>query len=116
VPFIFSLLKKLYFMPNEVVAIDPLGKTIYLPRTSYTENEAAEIYDDAATVVEKPALIIEVTENGETQFYYFRSVGWNSTLLIVARFMNERWEAYEFVKNAASELLLSVLKRGKQVF
>jgi hypothetical protein len=102
-------------MPNEVIAVDPLGKAIHLPKISYDGNETAEIYDDAATVIEKPALIIEVTENGETQFYYFRSVGWNNTLLIIVRFIHDRWEAFDFVKNASSQLLLSVLKKGKQI-
>lgn len=103
-------------MANEVVALDPFGKTIHLlPAVSIIENEAAEIFDDAATVIEKPALVIEVTENNETQLYYFRSVGWNNTLLITVRHTNNRWEAYNFIKNASSQFLLSVLKKGRQI-
>lgn len=103
-------------MTNEVIAQDPFGKTIYiLPGIFFTEIESAEIYDDAATVIKKPAIVVEVTENNETQFYYFRSVGWNSTLLIEVRLNNERWEAYACVKNPSGEMLLSVLKNGKQI-
>lgn len=104
-------------MPNEVDAIDPLGKTIYLlPGILFTENEADEIYDDAATVIKKPALVIEVNENSKTQYYYFRSIGWNKTLLLVAHWNNERWEAYNCIKNPTSDMLSAILKKGKQIF
>jgi hypothetical protein len=104
-------------MTNEVIAMDPFGKTIYLlPEIFFIETEAQEIYDDATTVIKKPAIIIEVKENNETQFYYFRSVGWNNTLLIKTRLNNGRWEAYDCTKNPTSEILLSVLKKGKQIF
>lgn len=103
-------------MANEVVALDPLGKTIHLLHgVSFDENENGEVYDDVVTVIEKPALVVEVRENGETEFYYFRSVGWNSTLLIKVHHNNDRWEAYDFIKNASSQLLSSVLKKGKQI-
>ena len=103
-------------MPNEVAAIDPLGKTIFLlPGIFFTENEADEIYDDATTVNKKPAILVEVNENNETQFYYFRSIGWNKTFLIISRWNNERWEAYNFIKNPSSETLSAILKKGKQI-
>lgn len=104
-------------MTNEVFAIDPLGKTIYLlSEIFFIESEANEIYDDATTVIKKPAFIIEIKENNDTQFYYFRSVGWNNTLLIKVRLDNNRWEAYDWIKNPSSEILLFVLKKGKQIF
>lgn len=104
-------------MANEVVAQDPFGKQIHLlTKFSFTETESAEVYDDAATVIKKPAIIIEVIENNATQLYYFRSVGWNSTLLIAVRFNNGQWEAFDLVKNPTSEMLLDILKKGKQIY
>jgi hypothetical protein len=104
-------------MTNEVFAMDPFGKTIHLlPEIFFIESEAQEIYDDVTTVIKKPAIIIEVKENNETQFYYFRSIGWRNTLLIKARLNNDRWEAYDCIRNPSSEILLSFLKRGKQIF
>jgi hypothetical protein len=101
---------------NEVLAIDPLGKTIYLlPGIFFTKNEEHEIYDDITTVIRKPAILIEVNENNETQFYYFRSIGWNYTLLITVKLKDSRWEAYNCVKNPSSEILAALLKRGKQI-
>ena len=103
-------------MPNEVTAIDPLGKTIYLlPHIFFLENVAEEIYDNATTVVEKPALLVEVHDNDSTQFYYFRSIGWNKTLLIITGWNNDRWEAHDCIKNPSSKLLSDLLKKGRQL-
>jgi hypothetical protein len=103
-------------MANEVTAIDPLGKTIYLlPGIFFTENKEQEIYDDAAMVIKKPAMLIEVKEKNEAQFYYIRSVGWNNTLLLTVRLNNNRWEAYNCIKNPPGEMLATVLKKGKQI-
>ena len=103
-------------MTNEVIAKDPFGKMIHiLPEIFFNESESQEIYDDAATVVKKPAIVVEVNEGHETRFYYFRSVGWHNTLLITTRLNNGRWEAYDCIKNPSSEVLLSVLKKGKQL-
>jgi hypothetical protein len=103
-------------MPNEVAVIDPLGKTIHLlPGIFFAENEAEEIYDDATAVIKKPALLVKVHENDATQFYYFRSVGWNKTLLIITRWSNDRWEAYSCIKNPPAETLSAILKKGSQL-
>jgi len=103
-------------MTNEVIATDPFGKTIHLlPEILFAEREANENYDDAATVIKKPAMLVEVNENNERQLYYFRSVGWNSTLLITVRSNNGRWEAYNCIKNPSSKTLSSILKKGKQI-
>ena len=103
-------------MPNEVVVIDPLGKTIHLlPGVFFSENEAEEIYDDATTVIKKPALLVESHENNTTQLYYFRSIGWNKTFLIITKWDHERWEAYSYIKNPSSETLSAILKKGNQL-
>lgn len=105
-------------MANEVItAMDPLGNTIHLlDRICDAEpGRKQEIYDDAATVIQKPAMLIEVSENNSRLLYYFRSIGWQHTLLIVARYFNEHWEAYECVKNPSHEELAALLKKGKQI-
>lgn len=104
-------------MNNEVIAMDPFGKTVYLlPEVLFVKDEALEIYDNAVTVIEKPALVVEVLGDSSSEFYYLRSIGWNRTLLITARLKNERWEAYEYLENPSSAFVSSILKRGKQVF
>ena len=106
-------------MTNEAPITDPLGKKIYLvPEICTIENELheeEEIYDDVSIVIKKPALIIEVNENDETKFYYFRSVGWEHTLLINVHYHNSRWEAYKCKKNPDSQELSILLKKGKQL-
>ena len=105
-------------MTNEAPILDPLGKKIYLdPEICANQNEMheEEVYDDIATVIKKPALLIEVNGNKGTEFYYFRSVGWENTLLINVHFHNKRWEAYECRKNPDSNELSILLKKGKQL-
>ena len=103
-------------MPNEVAVTDPLGKTIYLlPGIFFSQNEVEEVYDDATAIIKKPAMLIEVRENNSTEFYYFRSIGWKKTLLVVTRWSNNRWEAYKCLKNPSSEILSAILKKGKQL-
>lgn len=103
-------------MLNEVAAKDPLGKTIYLLNGFFfAENEENGIYDDATVVIKKPAILIEADEVDGKEFYYFRSIGWNKTLLLAVRWNNERWEAYKCIKNPSSEMLSEILKKGKQI-
>lgn len=103
-------------MIDEVIVTDPFGKMIHLlSRMPLDENDPNEIYDDAVAVIKKPAIVIEIKENNETQIYYFRSVGWNSTLLIIVKLNNSRWEAYEYIKNPPSEILSAALKKGNQL-
>ena len=103
-------------MPEEVAVTDPLGKTIFLlPAIFFAKNEAEEIYDDATAVIERPAMLVEVKESTTTQFYYFRSVGWKKTLLIVASWNINRWEAHDCIKNPSSTFLSELLKKGKQL-
>lgn len=106
-------------MANEDPIIDPLGKRVYLVPDicawGSEVNEEEEFYDDIATVISKPALLIEVTENRKTEFCYFRSVGWENTLLINVHFHNQRWEAYECKKNPDSIELSILLKKGRQL-
>jgi len=103
-------------MINEEAVRDPLGKLIYLPPDLFmNENSAANIINDVSTVITKPAILIEVTENDELRYYYFRSIGWNKTFLIIIRQINNRWEVDNCIKNPAGETLSIVLKKGKQI-
>jgi hypothetical protein len=103
-------------MANEVMSInDPLGKQIFLLEGIRIAENDPDIYDDAITVIEKPAMMIEVNENNETEFYYFRSIGWHNTLLIMARFQNGRWEAYQRIANPPYDDLIELIKKGKQI-
>jgi hypothetical protein len=104
-------------MANEVMtAVDPLGKTIFLlPGICVTENEEYEIYDDAATVIQRPALLVEAKEADKTIFYYFRAIGWQNTLLIIVEWSNQRWEVVNCIKNPSSNELSDVLKKGRQI-
>jgi hypothetical protein len=106
-------------MVNEMETIvDPLGNRVKLqgdicPEVSF--KAGAEVYDDASTVISRPALLIELTQNLSIELYYYRSIGWNDTLLIAARKTGTEWEAYECKRNPSSTILSELLRRGKQL-
>jgi hypothetical protein len=102
---------------EERTSIDPLGNVVFIVPgiCAVKDGPDAEIYDDVAIVIQKPALFIEVASGISKEFYYFRSVGWNNTMLITARFQHERWEACACVKNPPNDDLAQLLKKGKQL-
>lgn len=104
-------------MANEVASVmDPLGKNIYLlSNIILDKNEDDGIYDDATTIIRKPAILIELKEEDRSELYYFRSIGWNKTMMIKVRFNNNRWEAYQCIKNPSSNEVTSLLRKGKQL-
>jgi len=101
---------------EDVAVIDPLGKTIYLLADIFTKQKSGNyVLNDVSEVITKPAILVEVEENNQTRFYYFRSVGGNKTFLIIVRRINDHWQAYHCIKNPAGEMLSMVLKKGKQI-
>ena len=106
-------------MANEVMsAVDPFGNTIFLLEGICVEGDEKidpEIYDNAITVIQKPALMIKLETDQTTEHYYFRSVGWHNTMLISAQLINGKWESYKCVRNPSSDLLSALLKKGKQI-
>jgi hypothetical protein len=93
-----------------------LGRTVYLsPDAFLMHDKASGVFDDVTAVIKRPAVLVEVKENETTEYYYFRSVGWNKALLIVTHLDNDRWQAYKFVWNPTADAMSNVLSRGKQV-
>ena len=105
-------------MTNEVMPVkDPLGQTIFILHGIALPNEQdnPEILDDAATVIRKPALLIETDMDGHRELHYFRSVGWHNTMLLTVHFFNGRWETIRCVNNPSSIELAHLLQSGKQL-
>jgi hypothetical protein len=103
-------------MPGELTATDPLGNTVYLlPEVYLAGKKAEDVYDDVTMVIKRPAALIELQEQNQSQYYYFRSVGWNKALLITTRFDNDRWEAFRLVENPSADMMSAILKKGKQL-
>ena len=102
---------------EERTILDPFHNKVYLTDgiCFNISRNATEIYDDASMVIRKPAMMIEVHENDDRYLYYFRSVGWHSTMLITVHFNNERWETFECKKNPTNETLSALLKKGRQL-
>ena len=103
---------------EEIMIKDPMGTDIFLlPQICFPEIEKdkAGIYDDLAAVISKPAILIEHIKDEEKRLYYFRSIGWHNTILLEIIFKNERWETAKCTRNPSNEVLLELLKKGKQL-
>jgi hypothetical protein len=103
-------------MANEARAVtDPLGNAVFLLDDLSKFTAKGGIYDDATTVITKPALVIETIEDNEKEMHYFRSIGWDHTMLITVHFRNNRWEASSYLRDPPNDMLAVILKKGKQL-
>src|SRR3954469_13325904 len=105
-------------MNNEArKVVDPLGNTVViLPGTGMGGKalQDPDIFDDIPTVIQRPAMMIDVREP-ERALYYFRSIGWNSTILLATRQLDDHWEIFECIKNPPNETLSDLMRKGTQV-
>ena len=105
-------------MKHEVRFItDPLGNTIQLPNEcgSAADETVSDDYDDAATVILKPAMVFRVKEGKQEIMYYFRSVGWHKTMLIVVNYHLGKWEHTKCIMDPSNEMLSEIMKKGTQL-
>jgi hypothetical protein len=104
-------------MENEdSIITDPLGHAVHLPRELclLVPEVEGEVYDELATVIEKPAVLIRLT-NLPTELIYYRSIGWNNTLLIKVRDTGKSWLAYSCARNPDIAQLAQLIKQGEQL-
>lgn len=97
---------------------DPLGNKVNFPESLCTPEQLkqeGEVYDDITTVITKPAILIELSGSSPVELYYYRSIGWNHTLLIGVRRSGSGWEAFQCERNPQFALLSNLLKNGKQL-
>jgi hypothetical protein len=100
------------------ILTDPLGNKIkFLDSLCAIEQfvQAGEVYDDLSTVITRPAILIELSDSIPLELYYYRSVGWNHTLLIGVRRSGSEWEAFQCQRNPEFAILSGLLKNGKQL-
>lgn len=94
---------------------DPLGNQIFLPMhlgTLQPGDNPGDIYDDVASVIRTPAMILKVNRGDSFDLHYYRSVGWKMTLLITAVFEHNKWRATECIQNPQSEKLTRMMLEG----
>jgi hypothetical protein len=103
-------------MANEARTVtDPLGNPVFLLGDLSQFTAKGGIYDDVTTVIRKPALVIETIDESKKEMHYFRSIGWDHTMLITAHFQNNRWEAITYQRDPPNEMLVQIIKKGKQL-
>jgi hypothetical protein len=106
-------------MTEEVVYInDPLERKISMSKNlcnlEIEEIDQLDLYDDLFSVIQKPAFLIETTDS-PSEFLYYRSIGWNLSVLIKVRFAGYFWEAYKCMLNPSDGDIVEILKNGKQI-
>src|SRR5689334_11893066 len=98
-------------MANEARTVtDPLGHPVFLLDDLSEFTAKGGIYDDVSKVISKPALIIETMNANEKEMHYFRSIGWDHTMLITVHFRNNRWEAVHYQRDPPNESLAEILR------
>ena len=105
-------------MKDEVVYIeDPVGHRISLAKKlcsiSNTETEGNDLYDDLYSVIKKPALLIQT--DIPIELHYYRSVGWQFSILIKVKWNTRNWEAYKCIINPSDTDIVALMKKGKQI-
>jgi hypothetical protein len=96
---------------------DPLGNSIFLLPDVCMPVEKAFLYTNeaATTVITRPAMVVEVTENGIKSRFYYRSIEWQHTMLIEVRFNDNRWETYRCIENPSSDVLAEIVNKGRHL-
>lgn len=97
---------------------DPLGNEIHFNDTICGSNGASmkteEILDSATEVIAKPTLMFRLPNSYVSQ-YYFRAVGWDTTILIGVAKIDGHFEAVQCIKNPSHQLIHDLMNKGEQI-
>ncbi len=106
-------------MNNTETVIDPLGNEVLLPQSlsdlTSLGIDMQEIFDKPSKVIEAPAMMMQVSGATFDENYYFRSVGWENSLLIGTKKIAGKWTVYTILKNPSSQQLREIYKTGNNI-
>lgn len=94
---------------------DPLGNEILLSQELCATTTGEQLYDTADKVIEQPAYIIRIKIEEGQELYYFRSVGWQTTWMIMARCSTKNWEAMLCLTNPGTTYINQLLVKGQLI-
>jgi hypothetical protein len=99
-----------------VILIDPTGTRISVGKHFICDTDAPadDLYNGIIDVIERPALIIE--SSALLRRFYFRSVGWNHTMLITTNYTNDVWLVTRCQFDPDNAVLSTLYMQGKQVY
>lgn len=103
-------------MKTERAIQDPLGNNVLVDDTicNLQHYNLEEIYDDVIAVIEKPALVFRI-ENGTIEHFYYRSIGWNKTLMVIAQKIQQYFHAKECIVDPTKTFMASIFEKGEQL-
>jgi hypothetical protein len=103
-------------MNNSETVIDPLGNEVLFPKhltdLGGLGKELPDVYDMPSRVIEAPALMMQVSGSTEENYYY-RSIGWENTLLIGTKKIGNRWIVHSILNNPSGQHLRDIYKAGE---
>lgn len=103
---------------EERIITDPLGNQVRISPSLCDvglQPIHSDTFDDPLDVIRRPIMMIELTDTPTPQLCYYRSVGWETTLLIMTKKTGDEWEAFRCTKNPTPQTLSELLKKGRQL-
>ena len=106
-------------MANEArIITDPLGNLVRIAPTLCDIGPLPvhyETFDDLFDVIRRPVMLIELSDSPILQLCYYRSIGWDTTLLIITKKTDDEWEAFRCIHNPSPVTVSDLLKKGRQL-
>jgi hypothetical protein len=101
-------------IPN--LLVDPFGLEIILEDEDCFSDEKAggrHYYNDFHSVIEKPAYIINLPSSSPPERYYFRTIGWEISLLIRSQLIGKEWRANHCEVDPADDHIKKLAEKGQ---
>lgn len=97
---------------------DPFGNKVILDEAlcglEANRMLTEDLYDAVTDVITRPTMMFKTTDKLIRQFY-FRAIGWHTSLIIGVTKRNDEYEAYECIKNPSFEMFGTLLKHGERL-
>jgi hypothetical protein len=106
-------------MEQAVILKDPFGLQVTIKDSLCFVDDPGErdsrLLNDFRTVIERPAFVIDMRAGNPPSRYYFRSIGWDTSLLIRAEWRDGSWLAKDCQRNPEELHLKNLAEQGKVI-
>jgi hypothetical protein len=96
---------------------DPFGNEVVLQESvldfSDRLRQSDDVFDGVGKVIEKPLMVFRSSDGGA--FFYFRAVGWNTTLLLDVQKADDHFEVARYEMNPPVQRLSDLHQRTERL-